>query len=510
MRVKKTPPLSILEYFFIIVTCVGICISAWSVLNGNIAFHTDIARDFLLLQDLVDKGDVSLIGPRAGGIQGLFHGPLWMYLHAPIYFIGHGNPVVIGWFWVLLSAVATGIIGWVGKKLFGRTEGLAAMALFSASLFDVTRGLYNPFGAVMIAPLFLYSLIKYTHTQKIRYVLWTYFFIGLLIQFQMAFGVPMLLLSLFITSYSIFRHKRYAHILFYFVILLPLSTHILFEVRNDFLQTRSIIAFLQHPKSTDLTFAQQAWEYLLAIFNGVVILKKPMMFLSAPLIWLSGLWLYQENKIKKLPARDVYSTIFFLYIGFWVVALLFRGSIQSYYSWPFVTFTYLIFGSMLKIMNKKVWMFLICSMLGWHLTLGVIDAKKLSASIYVDGSSWITSHEMAQTVYASTKEDFGYFIFSPELFGYSPRYAMDYTQKEFTHKAFPFEKKKTTYLIIIPPRENGIEKDVDWWKANEIFIATSGAEIKRVGDYIIEKHTLTEEELAIPANPNLIQGIYFR
>lgn len=510
MRLKKAPALSYLDYIFIVVSLIGICISAWSVMRGNISFHTDIARDFLLLQELVDKGDISLIGPRAGGIQGLFHGPLWMYIHAPIYYFGQGNPVMIGWFWVFLSALATGIIGWVGKKLFGRTEGLAAMALFSVSLFDVTRGLYNPFGAVMIAPLFLYTLVQYLRTHKARYAVFTYLLIGILIQFQMAFGVPMLLLTLFITTRSMLKHRQFTHLLSFFVVLLPLATHILFELRNDFLQVRSVMAFVQHPKPSDLTFAQQAWQYLLAICNGVVVLKEPLMFLSAPLIWLTALWLHNKNKVKKLPLYDVYFIMLYLYVGFWIMALLYKGNIQSYYSWPFMTFVYLVFGSMMKVIHKKVWYALISLILIWHLSLGIMDAKTLSASMYIDGSSWKTSYEMAQTIYSSSNEDFGYFIYSPELFGYSPRYAMDYTQKEFSKKAFPFEKKKTTYLIIIPPRENGVEKDVDWWKTNEVAMATSGASIKRVGDYIIEKHILTEDEQAIPANPNLIQDIYFR
>jgi 4-amino-4-deoxy-L-arabinose transferase-like glycosyltransferase len=119
-----------LNKFFLAAIILGIILSATSVLYGNITFHVDIARDFLLLQELVDKGDFSLIGPRAAGIDGLFHGPLWMYLNAPAYYVGGGNPVVVGWFWILLSIITICSIYWVGKKLYGKTEGLAAAALF--------------------------------------------------------------------------------------------------------------------------------------------------------------------------------------------------------------------------------------------------------------------------------------------------------------------------------------------------------------------------------------------
>src|SRR3989338_3294329 len=90
--------------------------SRW-ILDGNIFFHTDIARDFLLLEDLADNKNLTLIGPRSGAIPGLFHGPLWLYLNLSAFFLGGRNPVVVGWFWVLLYILSIGITYYVGKRL---------------------------------------------------------------------------------------------------------------------------------------------------------------------------------------------------------------------------------------------------------------------------------------------------------------------------------------------------------------------------------------------------------
>jgi hypothetical protein len=65
--------LSIKSFVFVLIL-INVFLSAWYVINGDIVFHTDIARDFLVLQDIVETHKPTLIGPRSGGISGVFHG----------------------------------------------------------------------------------------------------------------------------------------------------------------------------------------------------------------------------------------------------------------------------------------------------------------------------------------------------------------------------------------------------------------------------------------------------
>src|SRR5688572_10815215 len=88
--------LFLLVLFFILL---NILLSSWYVLHNDLVFNSDIARDFLLFEEISQK-KIVLIGPRASGIPGLFHGPLWLYVNYPAYIIGQGNPVVVGWWWV--------------------------------------------------------------------------------------------------------------------------------------------------------------------------------------------------------------------------------------------------------------------------------------------------------------------------------------------------------------------------------------------------------------------------
>src|ERR1700733_1388991 len=102
-----------MKYLFIVfIACIayGIFLFSLHLLNGDLLFHTDIARDFLLIQDIVVNHKLALIGPRAGGIPGTYFGPIWIYLTIPAFFIGNGDPLVVGYFWLFLMIAALGII----------------------------------------------------------------------------------------------------------------------------------------------------------------------------------------------------------------------------------------------------------------------------------------------------------------------------------------------------------------------------------------------------------------
>jgi hypothetical protein len=83
--------------FYFSLSIIGICIilASWFVINGDILFYSDIARDFLLMEDILYNKPIALIGPRSGAISGVFHGPLWFYLNLPAFILGKGNPMGI-------------------------------------------------------------------------------------------------------------------------------------------------------------------------------------------------------------------------------------------------------------------------------------------------------------------------------------------------------------------------------------------------------------------------------
>ena len=98
------------------------------------------------------------------------------------------------------------------------------------------------------------------------------------------------------------------------------------------------------------------------------------------------------------------------------------------------------------------------------------------------------------------------------MFGYTPRYAMNYYQKlDNNKKSYPFEKKKETYLILLPVPDDRPDISIDWWIKNQVKINKKPQQvIKYDNGYIIQKYLLTDKEISISADPNLLKDLHFR
>jgi hypothetical protein len=66
-------------------------------------------------------------------------------------------------------------------------------------------------------------------------------------------------------------------------------------------------------------------------------------------------------------------------------------------------------------------------------------------------------------------------------------------------------------LIIAPPPDDKLWLNGKWWKENQVGIRKKPVKIFHYDNgYLVEKYILTDEEIKIPADPNLIKDIHFR
>jgi hypothetical protein len=211
------------------------------IFSGDFYFLADQARDFLLTQDIVDHRNLTLIGTHSG-LGGFFHGPLWLYMLIPFYLIGGGNPLTFTYAYILV-ALSTIIVGYfVGSKLYGPKLGLI-LALLLAVTPSIWSYIPNTIGVNMVPLVFLlmfYFLIKYIRGDSNAYI-FAVFFAGLSLQFETA--LPLIILP--VTFASFFMNKKALKkpkviLLSIISFLLSIATFILFEVRHDFLMTRSL------------------------------------------------------------------------------------------------------------------------------------------------------------------------------------------------------------------------------------------------------------------------------
>lgn len=503
-RVKK----DIFLYICLLLICIGVFFASWWMLNGNIDFHTDIARDFLLFEDIYFNKNITLLGPRSGGISGVFHGPLWLYINIPAYAIGMGSPVVVGWFWVLLYLVSIGVVFYISKQLFGGNAALVSSSIYSISTASTVPFFFNPFGAVVLAPIFFYATWMYMQKHHVGFLSVALLSLGFAIQFQMAWAMPMLVLVVPIYMYLIHKYRKYSHLLAYFLLIIPLSSFILFELRNDFLQSRSVITYLSggvNATKIDTPLYLFFWKRIVAMtYEAIGLCTGYTTFVTFLII---GLFIYFYKSTTKY--KNILLLFLYLYVGFWLITLPYKGTIWGYYYWPFVSIISVIMGIMLTSLHRVLFIVvfaLIYLVNAWYAF--TILSKPFAAD---DTSLWQFYHTAARTVYNDAPEEFGYYIYTTDQFGYSTRYGMNYVQRQTeSKKSYPFEKKAVTYLLIDDPG-NHTYTNHKGWKEYDVKIQKKPVKKIRLSKHFwIEKYELTTEEMAIPSNPNLIQNLIFR
>lgn len=512
--------------FAIIAIITNTIFASWWVLHGNIVFHTDIARDFLLIEDIVVNRNLALLGPRSGAIPGVFHGPMWLYLNLPAFILGNGNPVVVGWFWILLSLITAFIVFWVGSKLFDKRVGLISAILITSIQAKDIKYLFNPYGALLLSPLYFYFLHNYLKYKQVKYLITSILILGFIIQFQMAFGVPVLIITSILVILTIIKCKKYAHLLSFLTLLIPLSSYIIFDIRHNFLQTRSVYEYVfgnqTHGKleidfSTLLTMRTKEM-----IVSGIGMLSNGEIVINTLIILIFIFAGYKLYKNKKFHIHNPLLLFLTIYIGFWTIALAFKGPMWSYYYWPLLPLLVIIFSSLVRYINKYLFALLFILLLAINTNINLKELHTYNPDYKTHGeSSWVFNYQMAKDIYLNTKEDFGYFIFTPDLYGYYPRYAMNYVGRNINSiKAYPFVKKNITYLLIAPPPFYGKDPGSIWyqkninstsWKISDVRISKTPIQTTTYENgFVVEKYELTEDEINIAPNPYLINNLIFR
>lgn len=208
--------------------------------KADFYYDTDIARDMLLLENMVKEQKLSLIGGRTS-VSGIFHGPIYYWLMLPFFILAGGNPVVLSWVWFVIYLLFIGAFYYVGKRVFDDKIALISTTLLTSATIAYADGFTHSVLANFLIIPFMYLVYRYIQSNKILWLLGAVLVAGLLIQFQMAFGVPVLILVGGYSIYHIISQRNFKHLLAGLLLLIPVSTFIAFDVRHDFIQFKSVL-----------------------------------------------------------------------------------------------------------------------------------------------------------------------------------------------------------------------------------------------------------------------------
>lgn len=481
--------------------------ASWFVIHKDIDFSSDIARDFFLLEEIHQK-KIVLIGPRSS--TGLFHGPLWLYLNYPAYALGGGNPVVVGWWWVALTIIFVTSSFFIAKKLFNDATAYLFTLMISVYTVFVTYRYFNPYGAMFFLPAFFYFFIRYIQTHKVKFLVTHIFLAGAIIQFQMAVGIPLFILSALATIKQLYKTKHKNHILLLALIIIPLSNFILFDFRHEHILFNQVLHYLSSPGRDHPDYVAFLLERTRLALTSVEILRRDPGYRNFALFSFLLFLVYHQLKQKKFVS--IYGYFLYFYFGFFVLSFINTGRLLYFYLFPLFPLVFLTFASLITSRYKKVFLVVFLVVFALNEYAAVSDIKDSQTIIGKSQYSWNFLSSVAHSVYRGTDNEFGYFVYAPDIIAFEGKYAMLYTQKLYPYtKASYFQKKPVTYLVIAPPpRDNPYMQD-EWWRINQLHITSQPASTMHFDNgYKIEKYTLTDAEIAFPIDPNIDPGIIFR
>ena len=494
----------------IALTLYNVYLCSVSALNGEVNFFNDVARDFLLLQEL-DHKKIVLIGPRSS-TAGLFHGPAWTYINYPAYLLGNGNPVVVAWFWLLLEVGFLIACFFIAKKLFGIVPALFYVLILSARMIPHVNGIFHSEATFFILPFFFFTMERYLATKKNAFLALHFLITAILIQLEIGDGIPFFALSCFVALWFIIRNKLWNHLLSFLVIPLFLINLILFDIKHQFRMLTAIISTGTGQKYfmpindwirnrieniISLELLDQSGDYLLILF----IIFIAVVFVS-----------YREIK-RKTKLAPVYRLFMFYYFGYMAFSYFNKGTLLYHYIYLLIPLTTLWLVSLIR--GKYMYVFGTISVFIYLLTLsfGNTYLHGLKESfINKNPNSWRGLSSISEEIIKRQNgREFGYYVYSPDAYAYQPRYAMLYNFKTSHAKAYEYQKKETTYVIAQQPPADNPYMSHEWWIEVPVGIKAKPVFTKKLSNgYTILEYHLTPEEQKIPHDKTIELGISFR
>lgn len=291
-----------------IIFCIGLTLRLYNI-TDNFIFGYDQARDAQRIYDLIYLKDIKLVGPETD-IPGIFHGALYYYLIAPVYFISKFNPNWVAVFLSVINMTGIFVIYYAGKTLFNKNTGLLA-GLFWALSYEqasYSRFISNPSPMSVSTGLFFLGLALFIFKKKnIGLILSA---IGFAVSVHLNFFMIYLVIFYPVLFY-IYRPKLTIKtgLMSLLSAGLILSPFLLAEIRFGFSGIKSFFTYMGHQSeqiSIMESFARYIDKTIQVVYNSFFSFN----FLFAFFVFISAMIISWKNEKQKSQLIFVFIWIF--------------------------------------------------------------------------------------------------------------------------------------------------------------------------------------------------------
>lgn len=232
-------------------------------IGATMTFLEDEGRDLLIVKRMIDTGRPVLLGPQTS-TGNMYLGPLYYYFITPSLFLSRMNPVGPAIFIALTGVLTVYLLYYLGKKWFSPNAGYLAALMFGVLPFSVmvNRASWNPNLVPLVSSLMLIIYDKLIY-QKSNFKTWLLYgiLVGVMIQLHY-----MALVYVGILSLSIAWNKRAelkqvlrGALVAFVGVMIMLLPFIIFEVRNDWVNTKALTTFMLARKERNIRYDLPVW-----------------------------------------------------------------------------------------------------------------------------------------------------------------------------------------------------------------------------------------------------------
>lgn len=403
--------------------------------DGVLPFSFDHGKDSLAVMDLVLNLKLKFIGPWTS-ISGLYFGPLWYYLLAPFYLAFGMDPVAGAYAMIFLGLLQIYLL----YRYFGFTP--AFIFTFGSYWISLSKSAWNPFPMSLLSILIAILLKKQIELRLAQLLKKKSNFFEL--DNKLIFGL-FFVASLgfhFSTAYAIFYPICIVLTLAYFKFwpslknlltasigfVIPFVPQLLFELKNNFMQTRAVITYLQTGGTSEPFSLHKLYNvFHTAVFEIIQGVSFNLRFFSSKGYFLIALFIilylsyifYKNIKQTKLIYNFTIALIFTLIplLGFSLLHF------NVWYLLAIVPFWLIFFSQIYDLMPKIVRfsfyiLFLISAFLSYReFKYEEIDIQKYNPE-FLNVKKEIISYIRTETM----DQDFKVFVYVPYVYDYAYQY----------------------------------------------------------------------------------------
>lgn len=359
------------HYLIILILIVALFLRLYNV-GSTMTFLEDEGRDLLIMHRMIDQSRPVMLGPQTS-TGNMYLGPLYYYLVTPALILSGMDPLGPVIFIALLGVLKVYLLYRFTFSWFGQRSAVITALLYAVSPLPVVfaRNSWNP----NLAPLFalLITWVVVNLIEKKAYGFKNFFLLGIFFGalIQMHYMTLLFLVGVGLTLLIYLRKSLPALLKGAFIALLglamSLAPFIVFELRNDFVNTRAITRFVEAKEEHNIRYSLplQLWSdkvgtsatrLFASLFGRDSLTPDPARLIITYTITILIISSFYSALSNRNQATRAYKIIFCLFI----IPLLFIGIYQEnvhlHYLGFFFPLIYLLVGTSLRCQAHVRWL----------------------------------------------------------------------------------------------------------------------------------------------------------